>query len=88
MDIGSGQLVHAFTPCHKEQGEGLPPTEPPITRMFTSKDGQWLAAVNCFGDVYIFNLEIQRLETNHKIASGSLSVFLMFCYNSGISIID
>ncbi|KAI7724816.1 hypothetical protein M8C21_021014, partial [Ambrosia artemisiifolia] len=23
-------------------------------------DGQWLAAVNCFGDLYIFNLEIQR----------------------------
>lgn len=60
VDIGSAQLVHAFTPCRKERGEGLPPTEPPITRMFTSMDGQWLAAVNCFGDVYIFNLEIQR----------------------------
>lgn len=88
VDIGSAELVHAFTPCRKEQGEGLPPTEPPITRMFTSIDGQWLAAVNCFGDVYIFNLEIQRLETNHNIASGSLSVSLMFCYNSHGSILE
>ncbi|PQP93454.1 U3 small nucleolar RNA-associated protein 4 [Prunus yedoensis var. nudiflora] len=25
-----------------------------------SSDGQWLAAINCFGDIYVFNLEIQR----------------------------
>ncbi|KAI3974625.1 hypothetical protein MKX01_029615 [Papaver californicum] len=28
--------------------------------MFVSSDGQWLSAVNCFGDIYVFNLEIQR----------------------------
>lgn len=28
--------------------------------MFTSSDGKWLAAVNSFGDVYVFNLERQR----------------------------
>jgi hypothetical protein len=28
--------------------------------MFLSTDGQWLAAVNCFGDIYIFNLEVRR----------------------------
>lgn len=64
VDIGSGELVHFFTPCRKERVEGLPPSEPPITKMFTSIDGQWLAAVNCFGDVYIFNLELQRWEIN------------------------
>ncbi|GJT01612.1 U3 small nucleolar RNA-associated protein 4 [Tanacetum coccineum] len=60
VDIGSMELTHTFTPCRKESDEELPPTEPPITKMFTSPDGQWLAAVNCFGDVYVFNLETQR----------------------------
>ncbi|KAA8528450.1 hypothetical protein F0562_035805 [Nyssa sinensis] len=60
VDVVSSELVHTFTPCRKEHDEELPPSEPPITKMFTSSDGQWLAAVNCFGDVYVFNLEIQR----------------------------
>ena len=60
VDIGSMELTHRYTPCRKESDEELPPTQPPITKMFTSPDGQWLAAVNCFGDVYIFNLETQR----------------------------
>ncbi|CAK9152943.1 unnamed protein product, partial [Ilex paraguariensis] len=60
VDVESSELIHAFTPCRREHDEELPPSEPPITRMFTSSDGQWLAAINCFGDVYIFNLEIQR----------------------------
>lgn len=63
MDVGSSQLVDTFTPCRELRDEQLPPSEPPITRMFTSSDGQWLAAVNCFGDVYIFNLEILRFGT-------------------------
>ena len=60
VDVGSQKLSHRFTPCRKESESELPPTQPPITKMFTSLDGQWLAAVNCFGDVYIFNLETQR----------------------------
>ncbi|XP_024971935.1 WD repeat-containing protein PCN-like [Cynara cardunculus var. scolymus] len=60
VDVGSLKLTHRFTPCRTESDEELPPTQPPITKMFTSLDGQWLAAVNCFGDVYIFNLETQR----------------------------
>ncbi|KAI3685876.1 hypothetical protein L6452_35137 [Arctium lappa] len=60
VDVGSLKLTHRFTPCRKESDEELPPTQPPITKMFTSLGGQWLAAVNCFGDVYIFNLETQR----------------------------
>ncbi|KAL2489145.1 Transducin family protein/WD-40 repeat family protein [Forsythia ovata] len=60
VDVESGELVHAFTPCRRDQDEELPPSEPPITKMFTSIDGQWLAAINCFGDVYIFNLETLR----------------------------
>ncbi|KAL2471554.1 Transducin family protein/WD-40 repeat family protein [Abeliophyllum distichum] len=60
VDVESGELVHAFTPCRRDQDEELPPGEPPITKMFTSIDGQWLAAINCFGDVYIFNLETLR----------------------------
>lgn len=60
VDVESGELVHAFTPCRRDLDEELPPSEPPITKMFTSIDGQWLAAINCFGDVYIFNLETLR----------------------------
>ena len=63
VDVGSSELVHTFTPCCEEHDEEMPPSEPPITRMYTSSDGQWLAAINCFGDVHIFNLEIQRCET-------------------------
>ncbi|TKY57909.1 U3 small nucleolar RNA-associated protein 4 [Spatholobus suberectus] len=62
VDVGrsdSSELVHIFTPRSELQDEELPPTEPPITRLFTSSDGQWLAAVNCFGDIYVFNLETQ-----------------------------
>lgn len=60
MDVVKSELVHTFTPRRESQDEDLPPTEPPITRLFSSSDGQWLAAVNCFGDIYVFNLEIQR----------------------------
>ncbi|OIW20872.1 hypothetical protein TanjilG_24950 [Lupinus angustifolius] len=60
VDVGSSELVHTFTPCRDLQDETLPPTEPPITRLFSSSDRQWLAAVNCFGDIYVFNLEILR----------------------------
>ncbi|CAI9115873.1 OLC1v1016884C2 [Oldenlandia corymbosa var. corymbosa] len=60
VDVLSLELKHIFIPHRKENEEGLPPSEPPITKMFASSDGQWLAAVNCFGDVYIFNLELQR----------------------------
>lgn len=54
------ETIHVFTPCKELHDEELPPSEPPITKMFTSSDGQWLAAINCFGDVYVFNLEIWR----------------------------
>ncbi|KAG6409231.1 hypothetical protein SASPL_132265 [Salvia splendens] len=60
VDAENQKLVHAFTPCRKDNVDGLPPSEPPITKMFISNDGQWLAAVNCYGDVYIFNLETLR----------------------------
>ncbi|KAM5565900.1 WD repeat-containing protein PCN [Rosa sericea] len=60
VDVHSSELVHAFSPCRDLHDQELPPSEPPITKMFTSSDGQWLAAINCFGDVYVFNLEIQR----------------------------
>ncbi|GAV56596.1 WD40 domain-containing protein [Cephalotus follicularis] len=60
VDVSSSQLVHTFTPCREEHDEELAPSEPPITKLFTSSDGQWLAAINCFGDVYVFNLETQR----------------------------
>lgn len=60
VDVETSELVHSFTPCRGENEVDLPPPEPPIVRMFTSFDGQWLAAINCFGDIYVFNLEIQR----------------------------
>ncbi|KAF4351734.1 hypothetical protein CsatB_007397 [Cannabis sativa] len=60
VDVVNSEIINVFTPCNDPHDEGLPPSEPPITKMFTSSDGQWLAAINCFGDVYIFNLEIMR----------------------------
>ncbi|KAL4372386.1 hypothetical protein S245_021936 [Arachis hypogaea] len=60
VDVSTSELVHAFTPCRELDDEKLPPKEPPITRLFTSSDRQWLAAVNCFGDIYVFNLETLR----------------------------
>lgn len=58
VDVESLKLICTYTPRCRDIDDEL--SEPPITRMFTSPDDQWLAAVNCFGDVYIFNLEIQR----------------------------
>ncbi|MQM05672.1 hypothetical protein Taro_038481 [Colocasia esculenta] len=60
LDVEKLEFVNVFVPRRKDGAASLPPSEPPITRMFTSLDGQWLAAVNCFGDIYIFNLEINR----------------------------
>ncbi|ONK63970.1 uncharacterized protein A4U43_C07F20780 [Asparagus officinalis] len=60
VDLKKCELVHTFVPQRKEGNAGNTPSEPPITRMYTSSDGQWLAAINCFGDVYVFNLEIYR----------------------------
>ncbi|XWS22036.1 hypothetical protein CRYUN_Cryun29cG0000500 [Craigia yunnanensis] len=60
VDLESLILQHIFIPRHEEHEKEGPPSEPPITKMFMSSDGQWLAAINCFGDIYIFNLEIER----------------------------
>ncbi|KAG1361265.1 WD repeat-containing protein PCN [Cocos nucifera] len=60
VDVKKSELVHTFVPQRKGEDMNFPPSEPPITRMFTSSDGQWLAAINCLGDIYIFNLEIYR----------------------------
>ena len=60
VDLESLRLQHTFIPRREEHEKEGPPSEPPITKMFTSSDGQWLAAINCFGDIYIFNLEIER----------------------------
>ncbi|XWS09544.1 hypothetical protein CRYUN_Cryun40dG0093800 [Craigia yunnanensis] len=60
VDLESLKLLHTFIPCREEHDKEGSPSEPPITKMFTSSDSQWLAAINCFGDIYIFNLEIQR----------------------------
>ncbi|ESQ38800.1 hypothetical protein EUTSA_v10028433mg [Eutrema salsugineum] len=60
IDISSMELVDTFTPCREEQEGESSPMEPPITKLYTSSDDQWLAAINCFGDIYVFNLETQR----------------------------
>ncbi|KAL1223560.1 WD repeat-containing protein PCN [Cardamine amara subsp. amara] len=60
IDISSLELIYAFTPSREEHEGEAPPREPPITKLYTSSDGQWLAAINCFGDIYVFNLETQR----------------------------
>ncbi|CAM8911121.1 unnamed protein product [Rhodiola kirilowii] len=60
VDINKSMIVHTFTPRHQETADNLPPSEPPITKLLISLNGVWLASVNCFGDIYIFNLETQR----------------------------
>lgn len=60
VDVNSSELVHTFTPFRELQDDGLSPAEPPITKLFTSSDKQWLAAVNCFGDIYVFNMDLLR----------------------------
>ncbi|MCL7047435.1 hypothetical protein MKW94_026793 [Papaver nudicaule] len=60
VDVESRDLLHTFTPCGGNGKKDVRAGEPPITRMFVSPDGQWLSAVNCFGDIYVFNLELQR----------------------------
>ncbi|GMI93112.1 POPCORN [Hibiscus trionum] len=60
VDLESSKLLHTFIPCRQEHEKDGPPSEPPITKMFTSSDDHWLAAINCFGDIYLFSLEILR----------------------------
>ncbi|GAB2228268.1 hypothetical protein Droror1_Dr00010098 [Drosera rotundifolia] len=60
VEVESLKILRILTPCRKHQDENLPPNEPPITKMFASFDGQWLAATNCYGDIYVFNLETLR----------------------------
>jgi hypothetical protein len=57
VDIATREISNVFQPMRKMDGASK---EPPVTKMFLSADGQWLAAVNCSGDIYIFNLEVQR----------------------------
>ncbi|PKA55771.1 Guanine nucleotide-binding protein subunit beta-like protein B [Apostasia shenzhenica] len=71
------ELLHTFLPRGKDGGASSTPTEPPIVKMFTSTDGQWLAAINCYGDIYIFNLEtfkqhwfVSRLDGASVTAGG------------------
>jgi len=60
VDVGSMELLHSFTPRQEGQEGESPPHEPPITKLYTSSNDDWLAAINCFGDIYVFNLETQR----------------------------
>ncbi|XP_076959974.1 WD repeat-containing protein PCN-like [Bidens hawaiensis] len=59
VDAESLEISQRFTPCRKEFNADSAP-QPPVTKMFTSPNGSWLAAVNCFGDIYIFNLETKQ----------------------------
>lgn len=57
------EVMHILVPCRRNQGMmKSSPGEPPITKMFTSSNGKWLGAINCFGDIYIFNIEIYRFD--------------------------
>ncbi|KAJ4916699.1 transducin family protein / WD-40 repeat family protein [Raphanus sativus] len=57
IDIDSMELLDTLTPRQESES---PPREPPITKIYTSSDDHWLAAINCFGDIYVFDLETQR----------------------------
>ena len=57
------ELIHVFVP-RRDNDDGdegrWRHEEPPVSKMVISGDDQWLAAVNCFGDIYIFNLETNK----------------------------
>ncbi|CAD6206547.1 unnamed protein product [Miscanthus lutarioriparius] len=59
IDIATREISNVFHPTRKADGAKIS-RESPSTKMFLSADGQWLAAVNCYGDIYVFNLEVQR----------------------------
>ncbi|CAN6297883.1 unnamed protein product [Urochloa humidicola] len=59
IDIEKREISNVLHPTRKADGTKVS-RESPITKMFISADGQWLAAVNCFGDIYVFNIELQR----------------------------
>lgn len=60
VDVQTMELLCTLVPRRRDEDVASPPSEPPITKLVTSSDGQWLAAINCLGDIYVFNLEIQR----------------------------
>lgn len=60
IDIETREISNVFHPTRKADATKVSSRESPVTKMFLSVDGQWLAAVNCFGDIYVFNLEVQR----------------------------
>ncbi|CAN6281506.1 unnamed protein product [Urochloa humidicola] len=60
IDIERREISYEFHPTRKADGTKVSSRESPVTKMFLSADGQWLAAVNCFGDIYVFNIEVQR----------------------------
>lgn len=72
VDVKTSEVVNIFVPRKKADDIDPPSSEPPITKMFTSMDGQWLAAVSCFGDIYVFNLETQRFVLSFIFASLTL----------------
>lgn len=59
VDVEKFELLHTFDPFTMDR-RGQTMSRPPITRLYASGDGQWLAAINCRGDIDIFNLEILR----------------------------
>ncbi|KAJ4764658.1 U3 small nucleolar RNA-associated protein 4 [Rhynchospora pubera] len=60
VDVRKSEIIGTFDLQRKAIDMDSTVSESPATKMFTSYDGQWLAATNCFGDVYVFNLETQR----------------------------
>ncbi|XP_062214678.1 WD repeat-containing protein PCN-like [Phragmites australis] len=60
IDVASREISNVFHLTRKTDGTKVSSRESPVTKMFLSADGQWLSAVNCFGDIYVFNLEVQR----------------------------
>ncbi|KAI3987746.1 hypothetical protein MKX01_028480, partial [Papaver californicum] len=65
------KLLHTFTPC-RDANDDLSPSEPPVTRMFASSDGQWLSAVNCFGDIYHWFVSL--LELVASVTAGGFTM--------------
>lgn len=60
VDVRKSEIIGTFNLQRKADDMYSTVSESPVTKMFTSYDGQWLAAANCFGDIYVFNLETQR----------------------------
>ncbi|WVZ60465.1 hypothetical protein U9M48_010482 [Paspalum notatum var. saurae] len=87
IDTATRDISNVFHLTRKEDGAKVSSRESPVTKMFLSADGQWLAAVNCFGDIYVYNLEVQRQHWFISRMNGGSVTSGGFCPKNNVLVI-